>query len=186
MPDRMLVPRIKDHQPCETSEFFYGGAAPIFIKLYDAYYTDCMDIVEFINDFYTNLMEVRPSVNTRKIDGFAYECKFKNWIARIATVFCYQKYDATQKQQAAIADYSASIEPEMAENIANCDIKDVNTLLGMMPNQDYAKLIRLVYIDGMTLTEAATVLDVPMQRFFNMHRRAKLQYVQVYSKEFKL
>ncbi|MCQ2332715.1 MAG: hypothetical protein MJZ95_05920 [Paludibacteraceae bacterium] len=188
MSDAQLVPKIKDRKECETIEFFYGMAAPIFMKLFNGYFTDCQTPVEFINDFYADLMAERQSVGSRKIDGFAYECLFKNWIGKIALIFCFDRYSMKERRKEALSDYAKfnlNPEPELMQNIASLDLKDVSVLLSMMPNRQYSELIRMVYVDGMTLHDTAEALGVGMDRFFNMHRRAKLQYTQVYNKEFR-
>lgn len=184
MPDVQLVPKIKDRAECETVEFFYGKAAPVFIKLFNGYFTDCLTPVEFINDFYVDLMSERQSVGSRKIDVFAYDCQFKNWIGRIALIFCFDRYSMNEKRKEALSDLARlNPEPQLMQNISLLDRQDVNLLLSMMPNPQYSELIRMVYVEGMSLQETARALDVEMDRFFNMHRRAKLQYTQVYNKE---
>lgn len=186
MPDAQLVPKIKDRKERETVEFFYGKAAPIFIKLFNGYFTDCQTPIEFIDDFYADLMVERQSVGSRKIDGFAYDCLFKNWIGKIALIFCFDRYSMKEKRNEALSDYAKlNPEPQLMQNIASLDRRDVSMLLSMMPNRQYGELIRMVYVDGMTLHDTAETLGVEMDRFFNMHRRAKLQYTQVYNKEIR-
>lgn len=187
LPDEHLVPKIKARFALETTEFFYGKAAPIFIKLYNNYYTDCDEVIEFIDDFYTDLMAVHPSMKSRKIDSFAYECQFKNWIGRVALIYCYAKYKIHEKEQAYLEDLqlNAGVEPLIHANISHLNREDVEWLLKSMPNQRYSRLIRLVYLEELSLQEAAKALDVNMANFFNLHRRAKLQYVQVFNKEMK-
>lgn len=186
MSDAQLVPKIKDRKERETVEFFYGKAAPIFIKLFNGYFTDCQTPIEFIDDFYADLMVERQSVGSRKIDGFAYDCLFKNWIGKIALIFCFDRYSMKEKRNEALSDYAKlNPEPQLMQNIASLDSRDVSMLLSMMPNRQYGELIRMVYVDGMTLHDTAETLGVEMDRFFNMHRRAKLQYTQVYNKEIR-
>lgn len=187
MTDFQLVPKIKERIERETVEFFYGKAAPIFIKLFANYYTDCDNPVEFIDDFYAELMSVRESVNTRKIDGFAFDCQFKNWIGKIALIYCFDRFAINEKRKEMLVSYASMMpEPQLQQNISLLDKQDVNTLLSMMPNRNYSELIRSVYVEGRTLQETAAILNVPMDKFFNMHRRAKLQYTQIYNKEARL
>lgn len=187
MPDIRLVPKIKEKVERETVEFFYGMAAPIFMKLFENYYTDCDNVIEFIDDFYVDIMSVRQSVNTRKIDVYSFNCRFKNWIAKIALTYCFDRFAINEKRKEMLNSYTVSApEPALRQNIVSLDKRDVDTLLSLMPNPNYSKLIRLVYVDGLSLHEAASMLDVKMGKFFNMHRRAKLQYTQIYNKEARL
>lgn len=78
---------------------FYGKTAPVFMRLFNGYYTDCDEALEFINDFYLDLMSVRPVAKNRKIDGFAFECMFKNWIGKLALMYCYDKYEMREQER---------------------------------------------------------------------------------------
>lgn len=184
MPDRQLVPKIQQMVPLETAEFFYGKAAPIFIKLYNRYYTDCWDAVEFTNEFYVDLMIVRPKARTRKVDGFAYKCMFKNWIGKQALIYCYGMYKMKKCGTEPLNnDTIAEIDQQLEENMDNFDRQDVDNLLSMMTCNNYRDLIRMVYLDGMSLEETAKAMGLSLANFYNMHRRAKLQYLQVYQKK---
>ena len=184
MPDRQLVPKIQQMVPLETAEFFYGKAAPIFIKLYNGYYTDCRNTVEFINAFYVDLMSVRPKAQTRKIDGFAYKCMFKNWIGKLALMYCYGMYKMKKGvEESSNDETNAVVDQQVEENMKSLDRQDVDNLLSMMTCKNYRDLIRMVYLDEMSLEETADAMGLSLANFYNMHRRAKLQYLQVYQKE---
>lgn len=184
MPDRQLVPKIQQMVPLETAEFFYGKAAPIFIKLYNGYYTDCRNTVEFINAFYVDLMSVRPKAQTRKIDGFAYKCMFKNWIGKLALMYCYGMYKMKKgAEESSNDETNAVVDQQVEENMKSLDRQDVDNLLSMMTCKNYRDLIRMVYLDEMSLEETADAMGLSLANFYNMHRRAKLQYLQVYQKE---
>lgn len=184
MPDRQLVPKIQQMVPLETAEFFYGKAAPIFIKLYNGYYTDCRNTVEFINAFYVDLMSVRPKTRTRKVDGFAYKCMFKNWIGKLALMYCYGMYKMKKGvEESSNDETNAVVDQQVEENMKSLDRQDVDNLLSMMTCKNYRDLIRMVYLDEMSLEETADAMGLSLANFYNMHRRAKLQYLQVYQKE---
>ena len=152
MPDRQLVPKIQQMVPLETAEFFYGKAAPIFIKLYNGYYTDCRNTVEFINAFYVDLMSVRPKAQTRKIDGFAYKCMFKNWIGKLALMYCYGMYKMKKgAEESSNDETNAVVDQQVEENMKSLDRQDVDNLLSMMTCKNYRDLIRMVYLDEMSL-----------------------------------
>lgn len=188
MPDDILVPKIRQLASLETVEFFYGKAAPIFIKLYNGYFTDCVEVAEFINEIYADVMQVRPIAKTRKIDGFAFECMFKNWIGKLALMYCYDKFQMKEEHRKFLEKLAEDdFDGGMRENVSGLDQRDVNALLNTMTCLNYRDIIRLVYVDGMTLPEAAIAMGVEdMDNFYNMHRRAKLQYIQVYNSEMRL
>lgn len=187
MLDEQLVPKIKEMVPLETAEFFYGKAAPVFIRLYNGYYTDCKEEIEFVDDFYIELMCYRPVAKNRKIDGFAFESQFKTWIGKVALMYCYDKYEMKQKEMEYLNGLTVEdVDPGLKENLSELDKRDVDALLKAMTCENYRDLIRLLYIDDMSLTQAAEVMGVSMDNIYNIHRRAKLQYLQVYNKEMRL
>lgn len=186
MPDERLVPQIQLMVPLETAEFFYGKAAPIFIKLFKGYYTDCNDVIEFIDDFYLSLMYTSPVAHTRKIDGFAFKCMFKNWIGKLALLYCYHSYRMKEKVRVLLNEETVEhVDVQLKENVHGLDHRDVQMLLDAMPCKNYRDLIQMVYVDGMSLDEVAIAMDVSLGNLYNMHRRAKLQYIQVYNKEMR-
>lgn len=187
MPDEQLVPKIKNMVPQETAEFFYGKAAPVFIKLFNGYYTDCNETIEFIDDFYLDLMVLRPVAKSRKIDGFAFECMFKNWIGKLALMYCYGKYEMKEQERKFLESLTIEdIDPGLKENVSNLDKRDVDALLKAMTCENYRDLIRMLYVDELTMQEASEVMGVTLDNLYNIHRRAKLQYMQVYNKEMRL
>ena len=61
--------------------------------------------------------------------------------------------------------------------------EDVDTILNLMPNKRYGKLIRLRYLDMKSNEETAEALGMNMDNYYNVHKRAKSQYERVCRKE---
>ena len=61
--------------------------------------------------------------------------------------------------------------------------EDVRKLLGLMPNSSYRELIRLRYLEQKDNEETARILGVTMGNYYNMHKRAKEQFVFYCRKE---
>lgn len=61
--------------------------------------------------------------------------------------------------------------------------EDAETLLGLMPNERYRKIIRLRYLDLMTHEEIAKELGMKMEIYYNKHKLAKAQFERVLEKE---
>ena len=78
---------------------------------------------------------------------------------------------------------NAVVDQQVEENMKSLDRQDVDNLLSMMTCKNYRDLIRMVYLDEMSLEETADAMGLSLANFYNMHRRAKLQYLQVYQKE---
>ena len=90
-----------------------------------------------------------------------------------------QKIGSDDDQGDRFDQYAASMyveEPVMAND-------DLETILSMMPNKRYSKIIRLRYLEGMTNEETASALRMTMDNFYNKHARAKKQFNEVLKKE---
>lgn len=67
--------------------------------------------------------------------------------------------------------------------VENIDKNDVDVLLGMMTNENYRIVIRKRYIEEKDHKEIAEELGVTMENYYNIHKRAKEQFVNIYKKE---
>ena len=80
MDDHQIVSALLKYAPVETTEFFYGQTYPVYKHLYNHYYTDCSEIVEFIHEVYVDVMTIRSTTKTSKLQIFKYNCSLKNYI----------------------------------------------------------------------------------------------------------
>lgn len=62
-------------------------------------------------------------------------------------------------------------------------LADVETILRLMPNQRYAQLMRLRYLDMKSNEETAQAMNISMDNYYNIHKRAKAQYERTLRKE---
>ena len=60
---------------------------------------------------------------------------------------------------------------------------DVYTLLSMMHNERYRKLIQYRYLEEKTNEETAILLDMSMDNYYNKHKLAKEQFKNILRKE---
>lgn len=183
MPDQELVPAIKSYREVETSEFFYGKSCPAFISLFNRYYTDSADVLDFIHEVYVDIVQKQQKTKNRKIDTFRYEASFKNWVAFVALRMCQMKFkrrgvfrimDCDEPQEAGLSVLSES---------SLLNRKDVEVIIGLMPNKRYQEIIRLHYLEGKSLEETAAIMNMDLANFYNKHRLAKVQYLVAYNKE---
>lgn len=65
----------------------------------------------------------------------------------------------------------------------NLNREDIHRLLDLMPNSSYRKLIRLRYLEQRDNEETARLLGVTMGNYYNMHKRAKEQFIFYCRKE---
>lgn len=186
MPDPELVQAIKAYKNQETNEFFYGKACPAFISLFNRFYTDCEEVAEFISEIYIDIMSKQKKTKHRKIDTYRFEKTFKNWVAFIALRFCQLKYRHRQEIQSFDTLDRGKESPELSILVDSSltDKEDVEKIINQMANKRYQEIIRLHYIEGLSLEQTASHLNMGMKNFYNKHRLAKVQYLAIYNKEF--
>ena len=68
-------------------------------------------------------------------------------------------------------------------DLSGMNREDVETLLDMMPNKRYSRLIRLLYLEQKTHKETAEALGMTMKNYYNKRILAEAQYEQVRRKE---
>lgn len=60
---------------------------------------------------------------------------------------------------------------------------DVATILRLMPNRRYSRLIELRYVSGHTNEETARIMGMNMNTYYNKHKMAKEQFLHTLRKE---
>ena len=66
---------------------------------------------------------------------------------------------------------------------AGIDRSDLETIIGIMPNERYRNIIRLRYIERRTNEETAEALGMTMANYYNKHKLAKEQFISALNKE---
>ena len=100
--------------------------------------------------------------------------------------YCYKRYERRKKmpteqisekfdgQGVRIDTIPASIELD----ISSLQADDAETILRLMPNRRYSRLIRLRYLCGHTNEETAMMMGMNMNTFYNKHKMAKEQFLK--------
>lgn len=183
------------HDERVTRCYFYKKCLPLFKSIYDNYYTDCTTVKEFIDEIY--IMVLAPSKKTGKcqMENFKGESTLFSWLKTVCLFYCYRKYKRKQKMPLVeplptfgeesedatdrILDLGCSSELDFSA----MHREDLEILLQLMPNNRYRELIRLRYVDMKTNEETAEALEINMDNYYNVHKRAKSQYLRVCRKE---
>ncbi len=190
--DRMIVEALLQRNAQVTQHYLYIKCYPLFKSIYDNYYTDSQSCVEFINEIYLHLLTPYGETGQCKLESFKFNSTLTTWLKMVAIYYCYgrfrrkqnvafveQKIEEDDFQSDRFDKFAASIYEEKSPMIN----EDVNVLLDMMPNKRYSMIIRLRYIDGLTNEETAEALQMNMDNFYNKHRRAKIQFMEILKKE---
>lgn len=180
-----------------TRHFFYQQCYPLFKSIYDNYYTDCTCCKEFIDEMY--LVVLAPSKRTGKcqMENFKGESTLTKWLQTACLYYCYKKYKEKEKMPKheninifsnngeEPSDRNEEIYGSIEIDFDNLNRDDADTILKMMPNKRYSNIIRMLYLEKMSMEETAEALDMTMKNFYNKHKLAKEQYTRVWRKESK-
>ena len=193
--DLKIAKALIRHDEGVTRMFFYRQCYPIFKSIYDNYYTDCTAVKEFIDEIY--IVVLAPSKITGKcqMENFKGESSLMSWVKSACLYYCYNKYKRKQRiplveslpnpnekkydDSDRFIDFGGSSELDFG----NMNREDVETILNLMPNSRYSQLIRMRYLNMKSNEETAKSLGVNMDNYYNIHKRAKLQYERVCRKE---
>lgn len=190
--DVMIVDALLRRDPIVTQQFLYIKCYPLFKSIFDNYYTDSQSCIEFINEIYVHLLTADRETGQCKLQSFKFNSTFTTWIKMVAIYYCYGRYRRKQKvnfveHKIEDEDYHSDrfdqFAASMYEETSLMTNDDVNVLLNMMPNKRYSMIIRLRYLDGMTNEETAAALQMSMDNFYNIHRRARIQFMEILNKE---
>lgn len=193
--DLAFAKALIQHDERVTRMFFYKQCYPLFKSIYDNYYTDCATVKEFIDEIY--IVVLAPSKITGKcqMENFKGESSLMSWVKSACLYYCYNKF----KRKKRIPLIESLPNPNEEKNddpdrfidlggsseldFGKMNREDVETILNLMPNSRYSQLIRMRYLDMKSNEETAKSLGVNMENYYNIHKRAKLQYERVCRKE---
>lgn len=183
------------HDEATTRRFFYIQCYPLFKSIFNNYYTGCTDAIELINELYVTLLAPSPTTGRCQMQNYRGESSLPQWVKAAALFYCYHHYnrkgrvvlvDDTQKPDEKNFDTGDRLARQggsITMNLEQIERDDVEAILQAMPNQGYAQLIRLRYLQQLTNEETALQLDMTMSNYYNKHKRAKEQFTQLYRKE---
>ena len=178
-----------------TRDFFYRECYPLFKSIYNNFYTGCKCCKEFMNEIY--IVVLAPSKITGKcqMENFRGESTLTSWLKTVCLFYCYKKYKKKDNYEEV-----SSLLPFNERNVYDSDRildkygsseidlsrmcrMDVVTLINLMPNERYRKIIHLRYVKHLTNEETAEVLGMTMANYYNKYKLAKAQFLIVSRKE---
>lgn len=189
MPDRDLVRELLAGNENVTKTFFYHQCYPLFKSIYDHYCTDCVTCIEFINEMYIYIMAKSKTTGKSKLEGFKFESSLYYWIKVVCVYYCYAKYSKSVKRdeiQSEITDRKSKGGDSYNIELSRLERQDIEIIIGMMPNRRYQKLIKMKYLEDYDPDTIAQELGISIDNYYNMHLRAKRQFVDYYNEEDKI
>lgn len=183
------------HDEGVTKHFFYRQCYPLFKSIFDNYYTDCTCCKEFIDEIY--ILVLAPSRTTGKcqMENFRGESTLTSWLKSVCLFYCYKRFEKRENfEKISVLHHSSenkSIDSDsLLEKYGSSEIEfdnmnrmDIETLIDMMPNERYRRIIQLRYVEHLSNEETAETLGMTMANYYNKHKLAKAQFVSVSRKE---
>lgn len=189
--DQLIVSGLLAHDEQLTRDFFYRRCYPLFKSVYDNYYTDAEDCIEFISDIYLHIMMPNPDTGRCKLQDFSFRSTLFTWLKTVCLFYCYKKFERKEKLPTdPIVDFFDeegvridTLGESILSDNPSLDRADVETILRLMPNRRYSMLIRLRYLEEHTNEETAELMGMNMNTFYNKHKLAKDQFFKTLKKE---
>ncbi|WP_298455396.1 hypothetical protein [uncultured Prevotella sp.] len=184
--DQEIVQALLRRDTVTTRDFFYRKCYPLFKSVYDNYHTDCSSCMEFINEIYIHIMTPDKEKRQCKLEGFRFQSTLFTWIKAVCLFYCYKKYERKTKMPTEHISENYDGEGVRIDIIpgsielddSSLQNHDTETILRLMPNRRYSRLIRLRYLCGHTNEETAMLMGMNMNTFYNKHKMAKEQFLK--------
>ena len=198
MKDLEIAKAILDRDPFVTKEFFYKKCYPTFFFFFDKYYTNCKCCKEFIDEIYVLILTPGKETKKCQLENFRGESTLKSWLRTVCLYYCYNQFGLAEKDPLHHAVSSDTKEFDDEDDsgdrnegvlgtteidLSGLNRNDVETLLRLMPNKRYSKLVRLLYLEQKQYSEAAEVLGMTMKNFYNKRILAEKQFMAIRRKE---
>lgn len=195
--DLQIAKSLIERDEMVTRRYYYEQCYPLFKSVYDNYYTDCKCCKEFMDEIY--ILVIAPGKSGKcQMENYRGESTLTSWLKTVCLYYCYHKYELKKRmpiyeplpqnsekdgEKEDGGDIIDRIGGSIEIDFSNLNRQDALVILGLMPNKRYSSLIKLRYLEQMTNEETAESLGMTMENYYNKHKLAKEQYLQIYRKE---
>lgn len=183
--EEQIVSAILQRDATITREFLFRQCYPLFNNIYNKYYTDCENVLEFIQEIYLYIIIPQRKTGQSKLAGFGHRCSFPMWLKIVAENYCHQLFAKRIETDDNYGDGDSleRIGDSVDKEIRNLSMEDAYKVLKQMPNERYRRLIELRYLLDKTNEETAELLSMTMPNYYNKHKLAKAQLYVALRKE---
>lgn len=185
LPDREVVQAILHRNKDVTYKYLYKKCYPLFKSVYDKYYTDCESCGEFINTMYVLIMSPGKKTGRAPLANFGFRSTLTYWLKLVSENYCKNKF---KKRINAISisetDNEIFINQRQVEiDLTTLNKLDVEKVLSQIAHERYRLIIKYIYIDGLSIEEAAKELNMSKRNFSNKKVIATAKVVAIMKKE---
>ena len=183
------------HDERVTKMFFYKQCYPLFKSIYDNYYTDCTSVKEFIDEIYIVVLVPSKITGKCQMENFRGESTLTSWLKSVCLFYCYKRFERRENfEEISVLQHTSGKKSIVSDSLLekygsseidfeNMNRMDIETLISMMSNERYRRIIKLRYIEHLSNEETAEALGMTMANYYNKHKLAKAQFVSVSRKE---
>lgn len=185
--DQEIVKAILERNAQVTHDFFYVKCGNLFRSIFNNFYSDCGDWIEFTNEIYLFIMTPQQKLDGKsKLAKFGFRCSLALWLKIVALNYCKQLYakrtdifedsiDSNDRFDHVIESFNI--------DFRTINMQDTQKILDLMPNHRYRALIEYRYVNDHTNEETAEFLNMNMANYYNKHKLAKAQFIAALRKE---
>jgi len=126
-----------------------------------------------------------------KLETFSFKSSLNTWVGVVARNYCYAVFKAKIDTVPEIVcssscntdDRFIGIDNSIEMDLNSINRSDIRKLLNLMPNRRYRTIIQLRYLAGKDNEYTANALGMSMDNYYNKHKLAKAQFIDIYQKE---
>lgn len=175
-----------------TKQFFYIKCYPLFKSVFDRYYTGCESCKEFMDEIYMTILIPSKKTGKCQLENYKGESTLTSWLKSVCLFYCYHKFGLRQRLPEFVSvsqnwggegDRSDSLLGSISMDMCKLNRADIETLISMMPNPRYQKIIYMLHVEHMTHKEIANALEMKMENYYNKRILAEKQFKQIQKKE---
>lgn len=181
-----IVQAILNRDKEVTWNYLYKDCYPLFKTIFNKYYTDCDNCMELINEIYVLIMTPGKESRRSPLSSFGFRCTLTMWLKLVTENYChrlFKKRIEIEEEKLESGERFLLDTSSLDIDLTSLNLMDVEAVLLQMHNQRYRELIHLRYIEGKTNEETAEILEMTMANYYNKHKLAKEQLVNVLKKE---
>lgn len=187
MSDQEVVQALLDRDKGITYNYLYKKCYPLFKSIYNDYYTDCENCIEFINEIYTLIMIPGKKSGKIPLANFSHKCTLTFWLKRVAINHCKRKY---KRKPLFTVTSDLTREDSMRQfggteeiDLSSVNKEDVKKIIDQVKPERFRQIIIHRYLEEKTNEETALLLNMTRDNFYNKHLIAKSKVIGILKKE---
>ena len=181
MTDQQIIQGLINRDEHITKNFFFVQCKPLFYSIIKKVFDNKkVEYDELVNELYLYLMED----DAAKLRGFQFRCSVYNWLKILSSRFFVRLREQGKVIDDESQDYLYLENGLVMENSVNHSEKeDLERLIGFMPNEQYASVIKRLIIDDIEPERLAKEMHITKANLYNIKSRAIQQLTQVALKD---